>query len=51
MLGGIAATGKPYRIRGVSVGQLNDAGDIATNRDDFNVADYLAQVGLFTPPA
>jgi steroid delta-isomerase-like uncharacterized protein len=50
-LGGIAPTGKPYRIRGVSVGQLNAAGEIATNRDYFNLADYLAQVGLFTMPA
>ncbi len=50
-LGGIAPTGKPYRIRGVSVGQLNDAGEIASNRDYFNFADYLAQVGLFTYPA
>ena len=50
-LGGIAPTGKPYRIRGVSVGRLNGAGEIASNRDYFNVADYLTQVGLFTPPA
>ncbi|MGH9279114.1 MAG: ester cyclase [Acidimicrobiales bacterium] len=50
-LGGIAPTGKPYRIRGVSIGQLNGAGEVASNRDYFNVADYLAQVGLFTPPA
>ncbi len=49
--GALPPTGKPYRIRGVSVGRLNDAGEIATNRDYFNVADYLAQVGLFPPPA
>jgi steroid delta-isomerase-like uncharacterized protein len=50
-LGGVAPTGEPYRIRGVSVGQLNQHGEIASNRDYFNLADYLAQVGLFTPPA
>ena len=49
--GGIPPTGKPYRIRGVSVGQRNGAGEIVSNRDYFNVADYLAQVGLFPPPA
>ena len=49
-LGGTAPTGKPYRIRGVSVGRLNEDGQIASNRDYFNLVDYLAQVGLFTPP-
>lgn len=48
--GGLPPTGKPYRIRGVSVGQLDDAGLIVLNRDYWNYADYLAQVGLFRPP-
>jgi steroid delta-isomerase-like uncharacterized protein len=48
--GAFGSTGKPYRIRGVSIGQLDEGGRIQSNRDYFNVADYLAQVGLFTPP-
>jgi steroid delta-isomerase-like uncharacterized protein len=47
--GGMPPTGKPYRIRGVSVGQLDDAGKITANRDYFNLVDYLTQVGLFKP--
>ena len=46
-VGGAAPTGKPYRIRGASIGTLDGDGRIVTNRDYFNLADYLAQVGLF----
>ena len=51
VLAGIPPTGKPYRIRGASVGQRDGEARIASNRDYSNLADYLAQVGLFTPPA
>lgn len=51
VLAGIPPTGKPYRIRGASVGQLDGQGRIAVNRDYANLADYLAQVGLYTPPS
>jgi steroid delta-isomerase-like uncharacterized protein len=51
VLAGIPPTGKPYRIRGASVGRLDAGGRIAENRDYANLADYLAQVGLFTPPS
>ena len=47
---GVPATNKPYRIRGVSVGQLTDAGTIQQNRDYWNLADFLAQIGLLRPP-
>ena len=50
VLAGIPPTGKPYRIRGASVGHRDGEGKIASNRDYSNLADYLAQVGLFTPP-
>jgi steroid delta-isomerase-like uncharacterized protein len=46
---GLPATNKPYRIRGVSIGRLNDAGKIVQNRDYWNMADYLTQVGIFPP--
>ncbi len=48
--GGVPATNKPYRIRGVSIGQLDTAGKIKVNRDYWNMADYLRQVGILSPP-
>jgi steroid delta-isomerase-like uncharacterized protein len=48
--GGLPATNKPYRIRGVSIGQLDGAGKIKWNRDYWNMADYLTQVGILPPP-
>jgi steroid delta-isomerase-like uncharacterized protein len=46
---GLPATGRPYRIRGVSVGTLS-RGKIARNRDYWNMADFLVQVGVLPPP-
>ena len=48
--GGLPATNKPYRIRGVSVGRLDGAGKIKQNRDYWNMADFLVQVGILPPP-
>jgi steroid delta-isomerase-like uncharacterized protein len=48
--GGMPATNKPFSIRGVSVGRLNGAGAIVENRDYWNLADYLTQVGILPPP-
>lgn len=48
--GGLPATNKPYRIRGVSIGRLDAAGKIQENRDYWNMADYLVQVGILPPP-
>jgi steroid delta-isomerase-like uncharacterized protein len=47
---GLPPTNKPYRIRGVSIGVLDGNGRIRRNRDYWNMADYLAQVGLLPPP-
>ncbi len=47
---GLPATHKPYRIRGVSVGRLAGDGKIEENRDYWNLADFLGQVGLLRPP-
>src|SRR5579859_5035211 len=44
MVGG-AAAGTPYRVRGVSVGRIDADGNIKENRDYYNIADYLAQIG------
>ena len=48
--GGIPATNKPYRIRGVSIGRLDAQGKIQQNRDYWNMADYLVQVGILPAP-
>jgi len=47
---GMPATNKPFRIRGVSVGTLDANGKIKHNRDYWNLADYLMQVGILPPP-
>ncbi|MDQ3897930.1 MAG: nuclear transport factor 2 family protein [Actinomycetota bacterium] len=48
--GGFAATGKAYRIRGASVGRLDPAGLVVENRDYWNLAAYLVDVGLLELP-
>lgn len=48
--GGFPATGKPYRIRGASIGELDDGGRIVANRDYWNLAAYLVEVGLLELP-
>jgi steroid delta-isomerase-like uncharacterized protein len=48
--GGMPATGKAYAVRGASVGHLDEHGRILRHRDHWNMADYLMQVGLLTPP-
>ena len=48
--GGFPATNKPYRIRGVSIGRLDAQGKIQQNRDYWNMADYLVQVGILPAP-
>lgn len=47
-VGGQPATGRPWRVRGASVGTLNAEGLIAENRDYWNMAEVFAQIG-FTP--
>jgi steroid delta-isomerase-like uncharacterized protein len=44
-LGLPAATGRRYRVRGASVGRLDEAGKIAVHRDYWNLAGFLAQLG------
>jgi steroid delta-isomerase-like uncharacterized protein len=46
----LQATGKPYRIRGVSVGELRD-GRISRNTDYWSLAELLIQIGLMPLPA
>ena len=49
--GGFAATGRRYTIRGASVGELDADGLIRENRDYWNVAAYLVQLGLLELPS
>ena len=42
-------TGKPFAIRGASVGTRQD-GKIKTNHDYWDMASFLAQLGLAPPP-
>lgn len=46
---GIPATGKHFAVPGLTIGRRRD-GRIAENRDYWNVAGLLAQIGLLTPP-
>jgi len=49
--GGLPATNKAFRIRGGSIGRRGPEGEIIHNRDYWNMADYLTQVGIFPAPA
>jgi hypothetical protein len=43
---GFPATNKSFSLRGVSIGRLNADGKIIEQRDYYNIATYLSQVGL-----
>jgi len=47
-LPGIPATGRSFRVRGASVGRLDSSGLIVENRDYYNLAELLTQLGV--PP-
>ncbi len=47
---GLPATGKSFTIRGLSIGHLAPDGRILGNRDYWNMAELLTQVGLLPPP-
>ena len=46
---GLPATGRSFQIPGVSIGRLR-SGKIAENKDYWNLAGYLMQVGLMPAP-
>ena len=43
---GVPATGRSFRVRGASVGKLDANGRIVENRDYYNLAEMLAQLGI-----
>ena len=47
---GLPPTGRPWEIRGASVGQLDDEGRIRLHRDYWNLAGLLVQLGALPPP-
>ena len=47
-LPGVPATGRSFRVRGASVGKLDSSGLIVENRDYYNLAELLTQLGV--PP-
>ena len=46
---GVPATGRSFRVRGASVGKLDQRGRIVENRDYYNLADMFAQLGIQPP--
>jgi steroid delta-isomerase-like uncharacterized protein len=47
-VGGVPATGRSFRVRGASIGKLDQNGRIVENRDYYNLAELLRQLGM--PP-
>ena len=48
---GVHATGRSFRVRGASIGRLDANGRIVENRDYYNLAELLTQLGILpTPP-
>jgi steroid delta-isomerase-like uncharacterized protein len=43
---GASATNRPFRLRGVSIGTFDAEGKVKENRDYYNVADLVQQLGL-----
>jgi steroid delta-isomerase-like uncharacterized protein len=43
---GVPATGRSFRVRGASVGKLHTSGRIVENRDYYNLAELLTQLGI-----
>lgn len=48
---GVPATSRSFRVRGASIGRLDANGRIVENRDYYNLAELLTQLGILpTPP-
>jgi steroid delta-isomerase-like uncharacterized protein len=45
-VGGVPPTGRSFRVRGASIGKLDASGRIAENRDYYNLAELLTQLGI-----
>jgi steroid delta-isomerase-like uncharacterized protein len=47
-VGAIPATGKPFVLRGVSVGRRSSDGKVVSHKDYWDLAGYLRDIGLFS---
>ena len=47
---GVPATGRSFRVRGASIGRLDANGRIVENRDYYNLAELLTQLGMLPAP-
>ena len=43
---GVPATGRSFRVRGASIGRLDANGRIVENRDYYNLAELVTQLGI-----
>jgi len=43
---GVPATGRSFRVRGASIGRLDTSGRIVENRDYYNLAELVTQLGI-----
>ena len=43
---GVPPTGRAFRVRGASIGKLDTNGRIVENRDYYNLAELLTQLGI-----
>jgi len=50
-LGPIPATGRPFVLRGVSVGTVSADGLVVEHRDYWDMGAFLTQIGLLTAPS
>ena len=48
-LGDLPATGRRFVLRGVSVGQVDDAGLVREHRDYWDMGSFLTQIGVLPP--
>ena len=49
-VGGVPPTGRSFRVRGASIGRLDANGRIVENRDYYNLAELLTQLGMLPAP-
>jgi hypothetical protein len=49
-MGDMAPTGKAFRLRGVSVGEIDDEHLVTSQRDYWDLAAFLMQIGVLPSP-
>ncbi len=49
-VGAIPATGRTFKLRGVSIGRRSPEGTVVSHKDYWDLAGYLRQIGLLPDP-